>query len=173
MTQYACFLRGVNVGNIRFTMADLRSVLSTLNLKNVKTYLQTGNVSFSSLKPKTVLIETLENALSQAFSYNAKILLYEANMLEDIIQSCPFIQDKVHHRYIILVSDEKAIDQMLENQTFLDNTTERIARGKNVLYWQVPRGSSTTTAFAKLLTKSRFKTTITVRNINTLEKMIR
>jgi uncharacterized protein (DUF1697 family) len=44
MTKYIAFLRGINVGNIRIKMADLKAMFEGLGFQEVKTYLQTGNV---------------------------------------------------------------------------------------------------------------------------------
>ena len=49
MTTWIALFRGINVGgNNMLPMATLRSDLETLELKNVRTYIQSGNVLFDS-----------------------------------------------------------------------------------------------------------------------------
>ena len=48
MKKYTAFLRGINVGNIRIKMTDLTRAFEDLGFKNVKTYLQTGNIVFDT-----------------------------------------------------------------------------------------------------------------------------
>jgi hypothetical protein len=48
----------------------------------------------------------------------------------------------------------------------------RIALGNGVMYWKVKIGDTLGTPFAKILAKAKFKSVVTTRNINTLEKML-
>ena len=45
MTQYAMFLRGVNVGGVNLKMADVASALTDAWFADVRTILATGNVT--------------------------------------------------------------------------------------------------------------------------------
>ena len=50
MKTYIALLRGINVGGHRkIIMADLKSMLERIDLKDVATYIQSGNVVFKSL----------------------------------------------------------------------------------------------------------------------------
>ncbi len=52
-------LRGVNVGgNNRLKMADLRAAVESLGHTDVETYLQSGNVVFTTSRPGSQLAET-------------------------------------------------------------------------------------------------------------------
>jgi hypothetical protein len=42
----------------------------------------------------------------------------------------------------------------------------------SVVYWNPVKGSSTDTAFAKILAKARYKSTTTNRNLRTLAKLV-
>jgi uncharacterized protein (DUF1697 family) len=48
MTAYAALLRAVNVGGIKVLMKDLRAVFADLGYPEATTYLQSGNVVFTS-----------------------------------------------------------------------------------------------------------------------------
>ena len=49
MTRYAALLRGINVGgNNVIRMADLKASFEAMGLRDVGTYIQSGNVVFSS-----------------------------------------------------------------------------------------------------------------------------
>lgn len=48
MTEYAAFLRGINVGgNAKVPMARLSEIAGALGWENVRTYLNSGNLTFS------------------------------------------------------------------------------------------------------------------------------
>jgi uncharacterized protein (DUF1697 family) len=51
MPTHLAFLRGINVGGKNLiAMADLRALLESLEFKNVKTLLQSGNILFDGGK---------------------------------------------------------------------------------------------------------------------------
>jgi uncharacterized protein (DUF1697 family) len=49
MIKYVAFLRGINVGGKRLIkMEDLRRVVESIGLKNVRTFIASGNVLFET-----------------------------------------------------------------------------------------------------------------------------
>ena len=49
MNTYVAFLRGINVGGKnKLNMNDLVQLFENLSFKNIKTYIQSGNVIFQS-----------------------------------------------------------------------------------------------------------------------------
>ena len=48
MLQYIAFLRGINVGGHRVKMDRLRAIFAELGLKDVSTFIASGNVLFST-----------------------------------------------------------------------------------------------------------------------------
>ncbi|MEV6422623.1 DUF1697 domain-containing protein [Streptomyces sp. NPDC051662] len=170
--QYVMFLRGINVGGIRVPMSELRECLKRLGLADIKTYLQTGNVTFSSPLPAAELKSSVEKALGEEFHYDAYALLFPAAIIERVIAQYPFATDDQTHRYAIFCSSQDIIEELAAYGNELIDTVEAIAPGENVLYWRAPKGGSTDTFFSKVLSKSKYKATTTNRNLNTLEKMI-
>lgn len=169
---YALFLRGINVGGIKVPMKELKECLEGLGLQEIKTYLQTGNVTFESDESAANLKPKIEQALSERFGYEAYVLLFPAGILHDVIANYPFAADDIHHRYAIFCSSDEVIKELASVADTLDGSIEAIAPGKHVLYWKVPKGSSTDTTFSKILAKPKYKATTTNRNLNTLEKMV-
>jgi len=169
MKKYIAFLRGINVGNIRIKMPDLKKAFEDIGFQNPVTYLQTGNVVFESEKNSAEIKIILEKGLSETFYYQAFVLLYEFTALADIIKKYPFEKDENNHAYVIFVEGEVILKELM---AIADGIEEEIAEGNTVLYWKVPKGESLTTPFAKITAKAKYKSTTTVRNINTLEKML-
>ena len=170
-TTYIAFLRGINVGNIRIKMTDLKLAFEAMGFEAVKTYLQTGNVVFSSTKTIEEIKPILESGLTQTFHYEAFVLLYPYSDLAEIIEQYPMERAETHHAYVIFVENEAVLDNLKQIAADINNDSETIVAGKKVLYWRVERGKSTDTDFAKLTSKAKYKSVVTVRNINTLEKM--
>lgn len=172
MKKYAAFLRGINVGNIRIKMPDLKAMFESLGCKNVKTYLQSGNVVFDSDKTLAKLKPLIESALSETFKYEAYVLLYEFDTLAEFIAGYPFSRDEAHHAYCIFVEGDAAFKELQELSKTTGEQATRIKFGSGVIYWKVIIGETLQTPFSKIMAKAKFKSTTTNRNINTLEKMV-
>jgi uncharacterized protein (DUF1697 family) len=169
MKKYIAFLRGINIGNIRIKMPDLTTAFKNMGFKAVKTYLQTGNVVFESDKTITAIKPLLENGLSETFHYEAFVLLYDFDLLAEIIAQYPHERSENHHAYVVFVDNEIIFEEL---KSMAESTNEPIMSGNHVIYWKVVKGESLETPFAKIIAKAKYKKNTTVRNINTLEKMI-
>lgn len=169
MKKYIAFLRGINVGNIRIKMLDLKNAFQDMGFQNATTFLQTGNVVFDSDKNISEIKVILEKGLTETFHYQAFVLLYDFEVLAEIVINYPFEKDEANHAYVIFVEGEAVFEELA---TIAETVDEEIAKGNTVLYWKVPKGESLTTPFAKITAKAKYKSTTTVRNINTLEKML-
>lgn len=169
MKKYIAFLRGINVGNIRVKMPDLKNAFHEMGFKNAVTFLQTGNVVFESDKNISEIKVVLEKGLTETFHYQAFVLLYDFSVLEEVVAKYPFEKDESNHAYVIFVEGEVVFEELA---TIAETVDEEIAKGNTVLYWKVPKGESLNTPFSKISAKAKYKSSTTVRNINTLEKML-
>lgn len=169
MKKHIAFLRGINVGNIRIKMPDLKKAFEDMSFQNPVTYLQTGNVVFESEKNSAEIKIILEKGLSETFHYQAFVLLYDFEALGEIVANYPFDKDEASHAYVIFVEGETVFEELA---TIAETVDEEVTKGNTVLYWKVPKGESLTTPFSKITAKAKYKSSTTVRNINTLEKML-
>lgn len=172
MTKYIAFLRGINVGKIRIKMADLKLDFENMDCKNVQTFLQTGNVVFNSDLPINDLKNKLEKGLSETFHYEAFVQLYLFETLEDVISKYPMEKEETHHAYIIFIDTDTAFEELKNIAEELGEESNFIKYGDRLFYWKVPKGQTLDVPFAKIIAKAKYKSNVTVRNINTLEKMI-
>jgi uncharacterized protein (DUF1697 family) len=172
LKKHIAFLRGINVGNIRIKMPDLQRAFADMGFDNAVTYLQTGNVVFGSNLDLPAIKETLEKGLTATFHYQAYVLPYPLDALGGIVAGYPFESLETHHDYIMFVETEAVLGDLTVLAQPLAGGPENIAAGDGVIYWQAPKGSSTDSPFAKILGKAKYKSTTTVRNINTLQKIL-
>lgn len=71
---YAAFLRGVNVGGKNIIkMADLKQMFALLGINDVSTYIQSGNVLFSSDTREDKLIQIIEVAIYETFGMSISV----------------------------------------------------------------------------------------------------
>jgi len=167
--KYAAFLRGVNVGGRIIRMADLKTCLEKAGFSDVKTYLQSGNVTFESDNNEAELKKQIETLLTKTFNYPAKAQVIPMDNLRKIIDSNPFGSVSAdYHQYVIFIENDLETKLVAEAGKQLG---EEVKAGHGVVYWKVMKGQTLKSPFAKLLTKSKYKDFNTNRNINTLQKI--
>ncbi|MEU5843194.1 DUF1697 domain-containing protein [Rhodococcus sp. NPDC047139] len=173
MTRYVALLRGINVGGIRIRMADLKEVFEALGFENVRTVLASGNVLFDADDEPAVAKARIEDALTERFGYEAYTFVLEQSSLGRVVEAYPF--DATHadrHSYVVFVSDPAVLEPLAALSGDLDPDVECIEQGRAVLYWQVAKGSTLDSAVGKQTGSARYKATTTVRNLNTLQKLV-
>lgn len=179
--RWVALLRGVNVGGITIRSADLAEVLRGLGLTEVKTVLASGNVLFTepavapadaTAAQRHALKARIEQALETAFGYEAWIVLTSQSSLASVIDAYPWPETEQLQPYVMFSSDQASLDALLAFADASTDQPDRVEAGNGVLYWEVPKGSSVDTAFAKESSKARFKPHVTTRNVRTLRKLL-
>jgi uncharacterized protein (DUF1697 family) len=91
VTAFVALLRGVNVaGRKRTGMEELRKSFDALGLTNVVTYLQSGNVVFSSTQEDSHgLADALEARIAQDFGHEVNVLVLPAKEFDEIVRANP------------------------------------------------------------------------------------
>lgn len=91
MAAYIALLRAINVsGRNKISMADLRALFADLGAEDVVTYVQSGNVVFSSTKAAGTLPGAIEAAISREHGLDVKVLLRTGTQLDSILTRNPF-----------------------------------------------------------------------------------
>lgn len=78
--QYVALLRGINVGgNKKIDMKELKKCFESLRFEDVSTYINSGNVLFSS---EHIDVPAIEKRLEEIFGFSIPVLV---RSMEDII----------------------------------------------------------------------------------------
>jgi uncharacterized protein (DUF1697 family) len=92
MATFIALLRGINVGgHMQVPMAELRALCTALGLSDVSTYIQSGNLIFSSPDTPARLEPRLEAAVAERFGFPVDIVVRAARDWPAIIKGNPFI----------------------------------------------------------------------------------
>jgi uncharacterized protein (DUF1697 family) len=85
-------LRGINVGGRnKVPMADLRQVVSSLGHTGVTTYIQSGNVLFTSAGTGTgEMAGALESAITEAFGIWSSVVVLSRDELASVLGKNPY-----------------------------------------------------------------------------------
>lgn len=89
MTTYLALLRGINVsGKNAIRMPALRDSLSGLGLRDVQTYLQSGNIVFGANQSDVAALATkIKTSIAQDFGHDVAVLVLSAKDLALIANS--------------------------------------------------------------------------------------
>ncbi|MDT0685080.1 DUF1697 domain-containing protein [Autumnicola psychrophila] len=91
MESKIAILRGINVGGKRkILMADLRDLCGELEMDNVKTYIQSGNIIFNSAGRNPILENKLERAIMKKFRFEVPVIVRTLEELQEIVDQNPF-----------------------------------------------------------------------------------
>ena len=92
MVTYVAFLRAINVGGQKLIkMEALRGALKRLGFKNVRTYIQSGNVIFDSASVNSpALTRKIEKKLKEVFGHEVTVMLRKLSELETLVKRNPF-----------------------------------------------------------------------------------
>ena len=87
MTTYVALFRGINVGGRQgVRMDELKSIHEALGLKNVVTYIRTGNVLFTSDDTDIVrLSERIGDAFTEKFGFRVDVMIRTFAEIEDLM----------------------------------------------------------------------------------------
>jgi uncharacterized protein (DUF1697 family) len=173
MTQYAAFLRGVNVGGVNLKMSEVAAALTDAGFADVRTILATGNVLLESSAAAAAVRKKAEAALRERFGYDAWVLVYGIDTVRAVLDAYPFDPEvDGWQSYVTFVADKAVLDELAKLGEGA-GPEEKISRGQGVLYWQVPKGSTLDSTIGKTMGKPRYKSSTTTRNLRTLAKVLR
>jgi len=90
MPQYVALLRGINVGGANvIRMTDLADCCSAQGLDDVRTYIASGNVLFTSPSGGEAIAGRLERAFSERFRYSARVVVVRHDALRKVVRKAP------------------------------------------------------------------------------------
>jgi uncharacterized protein (DUF1697 family) len=181
MKTYIALLRGINVGgHKKILMADLRALLESLNLKNVQTYIQSGNVVFTCAsreasgdtraEEKHDFEDIIAKAIEAKYGWNVPILIKKASEMVKIIEKCPFSSEKREKSYFILLKSKPTPELFKATQEFSSSDEEFYIYDNCVyIFYSVGAGK------AKLginFFEKKLEVQATARNYRTMMKLI-
>jgi uncharacterized protein (DUF1697 family) len=92
MASHVALLRGINVGGRnKVPMTDLREVVTSLGHTDVSTYIQSGNVLFSTADTDTAkLAAALESAIEDRFGIWSSVVVLSRDQLAGVLAANPY-----------------------------------------------------------------------------------
>ncbi|MGE5943124.1 MAG: DUF1697 domain-containing protein [Flavobacteriales bacterium] len=171
MKTYIALLRGINVGgHKKVPMATLRELLTKCGLKNVQTYIQSGNVIFKSSEKANALEEIIKKSILDYFGFEVSVIAKTPEELQTILDDCPFQKDKKEHSFFIILNKIPDAELVKDTQQ-ISYENEEIIIKKDALYFYCSIGYGKS-KFNMNTFERKLKVIGTSRNYNTMIKLL-
>ena len=174
MTRYASLVRGINVGGKnKVVMAQLRQELTELGLEKVETYINSGNIFFTSRVLKDQLVEKLEAFFAVHYPFIQSFSLLSQEDYEAEVENLPaWWNEDLARKDVLFYTEGLDVDQVIEKVDSLELEDEVVHFGRIGIFWgKFSEESYYATAYHKYLLKMPFYRQITIRNAKTFDKI--
>lgn len=175
MKTYVALLRGINVGGKNvIPMADLRKCLESTGVRDVSTYIQSGNVLLrSTIGTNKRLVAKLESALSKAFSYSARAVVVEKDEYCQMVAAAHNgwgeKADQKHNAMFLV--DQLDAAEFLADLPEPRKGVDTVSTAKSVIFWSAKQAKIAQSSMLKVAKAKEYKM-MTVRNHKTTRKLI-
>ena len=170
---HIALLRGINVGGKnKLSMAKLKDVFLSLGYKNVDTYINSGNVIFSTdSSDGQKITNNIEKAIEADFNMQIQVIVRSIDNIRAIIRELPqdWVNDSTMKTDVIFLRDDIAEPSIVE-QISSEPSIENVRYFAGTIFWNISRENTTKGSSVKLV-KSELYKKMTVRNVNTVRRI--
>jgi uncharacterized protein (DUF1697 family) len=175
MTRYVALLRGINVGGKNLIkMTDLKVCFEKAGFEDVETYIQSGNVIFSSGDSgHAALTSRIEALLGRAFNYQASIVLRTRKQMQDIVARAPdgFGSQPARYRYDVIFLKELLTASAAMKSVRVKEGVDEAHAGRSVLYFSRLISRASQSQLSRLASMPVYQD-MTIRNWNTTTRLL-
>lgn len=176
---WGAFLRGINLGNRRMKMADLKQCLEAAGFAEVKTIAASGNARISASGAGDTIKPRLEKAIEARFGFPVGVVLRARDELEAMLDDHPFgmLDRKADFTRHVLMFDQPlpegiVLDSLPENTEILRIDPREIY----IAAYRQPNGRYTEhveEVLKPVYDRIGTSNLDTMRNWNTIEKILK
>ena len=167
-------LRGINVGGKNtIAMAELKAAFRSAGFDDAVTYINSGNVLFSSDEDALQLKETCEALIESTFALAIDVVVISASELAEALAAAPegWGQEAKYKHNAIFVIPPADSEQVCVDAGEIKPEYESLAFHGNVIFWSAPQETFSKTRWSTISKRKAYKM-ITIRNANTARKLL-
>ncbi len=151
-------------------MEELKELYESMNFKDVRIYIQSGNVVFQCQdSPAPELVKKIEKKIKEVLGFDVLVLIRTKNEFKGIIENNPFKNadnSKLHVTFLSDAPSEKPIEEL----NYVKDKSEEFSISEKEIYLFCPNGYGRTKLSNDLLEKI-LKVSATTRNWRTVNKL--
>lgn len=177
MEKYIALLRGINIsGKNKIPMSELKKEFEILGYENVTTYLNSGNVIFTSnIDKKEIIINSIHKMIKEKFSIDIPVYVMNASQLKELLENQPEwwgTSNKKIYDNIIFIIPPTTFEEVYNTIGEPKQELEKIKEYKNNIFWSYSlKDYRKTNWWAKTVSTS-ISNSITIRTANTMKKVL-
>ena len=177
MKRYIAFLRGVNIsGRNKVAMAELKKGIERLGNGEVKTYLNSGNVIFSSDENDIGSItKQIVMMIKSQFDLDIPVFVIAKEELEDILHNAPDWwgnDDKEIYDNLIFIMPPVTFTDVFNEIGEPKEELEKIQNYKKAIFWSFSRKNYQKTNWWSKTASASISNKLTIRTAGTIKKIV-
>lgn len=177
MVRYIALLRGINISEKnKISMQKLKECFEELPFHEVKTYLNSGNVIFSTSETNiSGITSSIESMIKKIFDLNIPVLVISQKSLQNALQKEPSwwnSKNKDIYDNLIFILPPVTFKDVYGNLGRPNDQHERIENVENFIFWSFDRKNYQKTYWWAKTASSIISTQLTIRTANTVKKII-
>jgi len=167
---YVALLRGINVGGKNtVSMTPLKRTVENLGFKDVKTYINSGNVIFTSNRQPSA--EEIATAIQKAFGFAVPVILRSLVQMENLVKNIPshWVNNEVMRCDVLFLwatVDHPEITKLIPHKPEIED----ILYLPGAVIWRIDRSSVRRGAVPKIIGSDTYRQ-LTIRNVTTVRKL--
>ncbi len=174
MIKYIALLRGINVGGKnKVSMPLLKALFEQNGFVDVVTYINSGNVIFSSDKTNgEELKKECESFIEDKFRLKIPVTIVSGEDLNAALDNAPlwWNKDEDTKHNAIFVIPPMTVAEVFEQVGTIKPEYEKIDYYDRIIFWSAPIKTFSRTRWSKIVSSSVYDN-ITIRNANTVNKL--
>lgn len=176
MIRYIALLRGINIsGKNKIAMSDLKHSFEELGFENVATYINSGNIIFSSESDDVnILSSKIKLMIKEKFQLDIPVLIMLQDKLKEILSNAPSwwgSDNKEIYDNLIFFIPPLTYEQFYAEIGNPNNEYEQVFNYKDVVFWSFSRKYYQKTNWWSKTASSAIAKQITIRTANTSKKI--
>lgn len=174
MNTYIALLRGVNVGGKnKISMPLLKAACEKAGFSGVSTYINSGNVLFSSAKDARELQDITRRIIKKTFKLDIPVAVISAAVLKRTLKNAPswWGADENSTHNIIFAIPPADIKEIIKKVGESKPEYELVSSYAQAVFWSAPLKTFSKTRWSKISANSVYGS-VTVRNARTAKTLL-
>jgi uncharacterized protein (DUF1697 family) len=172
MERFVAFLRAVNVGNRRVSMAECVHALQALGYEDVASYVNSGNLLFSAGGKPAEHEERIRATLEAVYGFEVTTFVRTAAQVRAAATRKPFGAIAAGHTHFALLPLTRLTPKEKQAAEALTNEHDTVIVVGRDIHWLIRSKSTETTLEAKHWKQALPANPTTARNTTMLAKLI-
>jgi uncharacterized protein (DUF1697 family) len=170
---YVALLRGINVGGKnKVDMPRLKTTFEAAGMKDVTTYINSGNVVFrDNRRQPATITRVLEEAIEGEFGFSIKVLIRNLPSIRKTIKALPdsWTNDSKMRCDVMFLWDSFDRKSILDELSWKPEI-EDVVYVPGAVIWRIDRANATKSGLQKIAGTDLYRG-VTIRNCNTVRKL--